>query len=44
MLTDEEMWAVVRKGRELSEVCRELIRRANAAGGKDNVTAVVCEA
>lgn len=44
LVPDAEIWAMVIRGESLSGVCRELIDQANAAGGKDNITAVVFQA
>ena len=40
MLSDEEIGAVLRAHADLRQAVRELIRGANEAGGRDNVTAV----
>src|SRR5205823_4911500 len=41
MITDEEILDVVVTRESPDEACTELIRRANAHGGEDNVTAIV---
>lgn len=41
MLTDAEIWEIVRQAKPLAERCQELIDRANAAGGQDNITVVL---
>lgn len=41
MLSDEEIYRVVRKNRSARVICEELIDKANEAGGKDNITAVL---
>lgn len=41
MVTDAEIQQIVRQAKPLAECCQELIDRANAAGGKDNITAVL---
>lgn len=41
MLADAEIQAIVRQDKPLAECCRELIDRANAAGGQDNITVVL---
>ncbi len=38
MLADAEIQEIVRQARPLAECCQELIDRANAAGGQDNIT------
>jgi protein phosphatase len=43
MLSDEEIQMVVTEKPNPSETCKELIERANAAGGMDNITVVVIE-
>ena len=42
MLTDAEMAAVIRGADSLDAAVATLIDRANAAGGSDNITAVLC--
>jgi protein phosphatase len=41
MLSDEEIYRVTRKNRPAQAICDELIEKANTAGGKDNITAVL---
>ncbi len=41
MLSDEEIYGVVKKHRPANVICDELIEKANEAGGKDNITAVL---
>lgn len=41
MLSDEEIQAVVLEKKSLKEICTTLIRKANEAGGNDNVTVVL---
>lgn len=41
MLTDEELLSIVTQAPSLEDGCRELIQRANDAGGVDNITAVL---
>lgn len=41
MLSDEEIYQVVKKYRPAQVICDELIEKANEAGGKDNITAVL---
>lgn len=41
MLTDEEIRQTMRSAADPTAACEELIRRANARGGEDNVTVVV---
>jgi protein phosphatase len=43
MVDDEEILRIVTKKRKIGEICGDLIARANTAGGKDNITAVVFE-
>jgi serine/threonine protein phosphatase PrpC len=43
MLPDSKIHTIVNGKRKISEICRELIAEANAAGGKDNITVVVFE-
>ncbi|MDG4556809.1 MAG: Stp1/IreP family PP2C-type Ser/Thr phosphatase [Candidatus Contendobacter sp.] len=43
MLTDAEIWEIVRQPKPLAERCQELVDRANAAGGQDNITVVLIE-
>jgi serine/threonine protein phosphatase PrpC len=41
MLTDPELLDIITKTPSLDECCRELVQRANLAGGVDNITAVL---
>jgi PPM family protein phosphatase len=41
MLTDEVISQVIRAASGPEQACRELVARANSAGGKDNITVVV---
>lgn len=41
MLTDEEMYQIVMRDMAAKDICELLIRMANAAGGHDNITAIV---
>ena len=41
MLSDEEIYTVVKKGGTPEEICRKLISKANDAGGDDNITVVI---
>ncbi len=41
MLSDEEIYRVTKKNRPAKAICEELIEKANAAGGKDNITTVL---
>jgi protein phosphatase len=43
MLSDGEIHNIARKYEDLEKVVSELIDRANAAGGTDNITAMVVE-
>src|SRR5688500_14518936 len=43
MLTDDEIHNITRRHEDLEKVVSELIDRANAAGGTDNITAMVVE-
>ncbi|KAM9863263.1 PP2C family serine/threonine-protein phosphatase [Leucobacter sp. BZR 635] len=42
-LTDEELRATLTMGGRADAVAEELVRRANAAGGRDNVTVIVVD-
>jgi serine/threonine protein phosphatase PrpC len=43
MLTDDEILEVAgRDDGDLDAICEELVTRANAAGGNDNTTVVMC--
>jgi len=41
LVSDEEMTAILEEYPVLTEACSQLVEVANAAGGKDNITAVV---
>ncbi len=41
LVSDEEMTAIVEEHPVLTEACAQLVEVANAAGGKDNITAVL---
>ena len=41
MLTDDQILGVVVGSGEITEICRQLIQRANEHGGEDNITALV---
>ncbi|MEZ4312205.1 MAG: Stp1/IreP family PP2C-type Ser/Thr phosphatase [Polyangiaceae bacterium] len=41
LVTDDDMVEIVVRAPTLPEACRALIRRANANGGKDNITSVL---
>jgi protein phosphatase len=41
LVTDEEMGAILEEYPVLTEACARLVEMANAAGGKDNITAVL---
>lgn len=41
MVTDEQMWDIVRQSPSPQAACDELIRAANAAGGDDNITVII---
>lgn len=43
MLSDDEIGHVLRKHQSSSDSVSELLRLANQAGGKDNITAIVCQ-
>jgi serine/threonine protein phosphatase PrpC len=43
MLSDEELWQGAMSSKSLSESCDRLVRQANQAGGKDNLTIVLIE-
>ncbi|MCI7813460.1 MAG: Stp1/IreP family PP2C-type Ser/Thr phosphatase [Lachnospiraceae bacterium] len=43
MLEDSEIEEIIKKGGELSEIAKELVRRANQNGGKDNIAVVLAE-
>ncbi|MFT3773265.1 MAG: SpoIIE family protein phosphatase [Minicystis sp.] len=41
LVSDEELVEIMRQNAVLTEACAALVDRANAAGGKDNITAVL---
>ncbi len=41
MLSDEEIHSIVMKHREPKAACIELVKQANNAGGKDNITVII---
>lgn len=43
MLTDDEINQILHAEEEPDEACRQLVARANAAGGRDNITVVVAD-
>lgn len=43
MLTDEELERIMLQGGELNALAHRLVDAANAAGGRDNITVILCE-
>ncbi len=43
MLSDDEIRTIVVEGDTMKNACNELIQQANAAGGEDNITAVLVQ-
>jgi protein phosphatase len=43
MLADEEIFAVVNQEQPAKSICEELVKKANDAGGHDNITVVLFE-
>ena len=43
MLTDDEINQILHAEEEPAEACRQLVARANQAGGRDNITVVVAD-
>ena len=43
MLTDDEIIEILHIAAEPEEACRQLVMRANEAGGRDNITALVAD-
>ncbi len=41
MVSDEEITAIINRAASLQDACNHLINRANDAGGRDNITAVL---
>jgi len=41
MLSDTQIAAVIRRNHDCQETCQQLVNAANAAGGRDNITAVL---
>jgi PPM family protein phosphatase len=41
MLSDEEIWRIVRRANSPSEACQQLVEATNTAGGYDNIAAVL---
>jgi protein phosphatase len=41
MVAESELFAVLKQRRSPESLCRQLVAAANAAGGRDNITAVV---
>jgi protein phosphatase len=43
MLSDEEIYHIAKQLKPAQSICEELVAKANAAGGHDNITVVVIE-
>lgn len=43
MLTDDAIFSILKRRNSAKETCQELIVRANASGGRDNITALVIQ-
>jgi len=43
MLSDEEIYRIVNQAQPAESICEELVKKANDAGGHDNITVVVFE-
>ena len=43
MIEDEEIFQIVKSGRDVVEITEDLIETANENGGKDNIGVVVIE-
>jgi len=43
LLSDEEMWQIIDASSDPTEACQRLADAANAAGGNDNITAILVE-
>lgn len=43
MLSDEEIYQIVKQAKPAQSICEELVRKANAAGGHDNITVVLID-
>lgn len=41
MLSDDEMFALLRQNKPVHVICKSLVKKANDAGGHDNITAIV---
>ena len=41
MLTDEQIEHILREESDPQQACEKLVRRANDAGGRDNVTVII---
>lgn len=44
MLNDERILAIMSDKKDIREACQDLVNQANANGGDDNVTVLICEA
>ena len=43
MITDEEIFDIAVKDKDLSEICSMLVLRANEEGGRDNISVVMAD-
>jgi serine/threonine protein phosphatase PrpC len=43
MLSDKEIYQIVKQAKPAQSICEELVRKANDAGGHDNITVVLIE-
>jgi protein phosphatase len=43
MLSDEEIYQIVKQAQPAESICQELVQKANDAGGHDNITVVLFE-
>ncbi|MCP5045912.1 MAG: Stp1/IreP family PP2C-type Ser/Thr phosphatase [bacterium] len=43
MISDPELYAVLRQNRPAGDLCNALIKKANNAGGHDNITAIIIQ-
>ena len=41
MLSDDEIYSIVMEGGTVKEICKNLVDRANEAGGDDNITVLL---